>query len=216
MINIDKFKEILSEMKIDLLDELLVFINDLKDRINLISAKEHALNERLIEIERERRRKNLIIKGFRESKKSSNNLEESLLEFINSKLQVKVDKRDIDVVFRVGKKHLKCAKERVIILKLTNEKTKNEILRNKMKLRGSSVFIDNDYPKEALQKMNEIRKKRNKNQKSVQKIYEKSAPKLPKYKTPPNKSNIKLNENENITNFPQISTPLSSASQITQ
>jgi hypothetical protein len=64
--------------------------------------------------------------------------------------------------------------------------------------------------------MNEIRKKRNKNQKSVQRIYEKSSLKLPKYKTPPNKSNIKLNENEYSTNFPQISTPLSSASQITQ
>ncbi len=43
-------------------------------------------------------------------------------------------------------------KIRNIVIKLTSERKKSEIFRNKLKLKGSSIFIENDYTKEDLQK----------------------------------------------------------------
>jgi hypothetical protein len=201
-IGIDKFKEILSEMKNELLDELLIFINDLKERTNFISAKQHALNEKVNGNERDSRRKNLIIKGFRETEENTKNLEESLLEFINSKLQVKVDLSDIDIVFRVGEKQLNCAKERLIILKLTSERKKNEILKNKLKLKGSNIFIDNDYCKEDLKKFFESRQ-RKKHKKNVNKS-DKNCDKI-SHRSSSSKNNIRKNSPKTSLN---CSTPM--------
>ncbi len=102
---IDEFKELLDEMKKELLKDLSSLITEIKNRTNL-------LNEKIIKNEREMRRKNLIIKGFVETELNESDLEKRILEFINSKLQVKIDDRDIDVIFGVGKKQINCEKNK--------------------------------------------------------------------------------------------------------
>jgi hypothetical protein len=199
-IGIDEFNQLLSGMKKDLLEDLFELISDLKNRIN-------SLDEKIINNERDRRRKNLIIKGFLETEQNENELEERVLEFINSKLQVKVDNRDIDSIFRVGTNNLNNNKRRNIILKLTTEKVKNEIFKSKLKLKGSEIYIDNDYSKEVLQKIYEKRQRKKcqnkksdiKNGKKVdkkkhhkiaerQKIINKKTPNIVKHKSFPEKN----------------------------
>jgi hypothetical protein len=160
-IGIDKFKELITQIKDDILKQFFDLFDNLKERINSISANETELTKKISEIDYDKRRKNLIIKGLTETDKNQNDLEESVLAFINSKVQVKIDTRDIDAVFRVGKKNSDNKKHRHIILKLTSEKKKNEILKNKLKLKGTDIYIDNEYPKEVLNEKYESRQREN-------------------------------------------------------
>jgi hypothetical protein len=178
-IGIDRFKELMIQVKNDILENIFDFIKNLKDRINSICAKETKIFEKLSEIESDRRRKNLIIKGLNETEKNQKELEESVLAFINSKVQVPIETRDIDVVFRVGKKQNYSNKKRHIIIKLTSERKKNEIMRNKIKLKGTDIYIDNDYPKEMLNKIYE-----NRQQKRSQDKFENSTENTDREKSP--------------------------------
>jgi hypothetical protein len=178
-IGIDRFKELMIQVKNDILENIFDFIKNLKDRINSICANETKIFEKLSEIESDRRRKNLIIKGLNETEKNQKELEESVLAFINSKVQVPIETRDIDVVFRVGKKQNYSNKKRHIIIKLTSERKKNEIMRNKIKLKGTDIYIDNDYPKEMLNKIYE-----NRQQKRSQDKFENSTENTDREKSP--------------------------------
>jgi hypothetical protein len=102
--------------------------------------------------ERDRKRKNVIIKGLLENETDQYNLELRITHFLEEKLGVQLQEGDIDVAFRIGKLDSAGKKSRHVILKLTNERKMIEIMKNKWKLKGTKVYIDNDLPKEVLEK----------------------------------------------------------------
>jgi hypothetical protein len=65
----------------------------------------------------------LKVRNIRKLKKNQNELEEMVLEFINQKLKVNMDIRDIDVLYRLGKE-TDDKKNRYLIHKLMSEKKK--------------------------------------------------------------------------------------------
>jgi hypothetical protein len=67
-------------------------------------------------------------------------------------LGVQLNESDIDVVFRIGKSKAVGIKSRHVILKLTTQQKKFEIMSNKWKLKNTKFYIDNDLPKEVLEK----------------------------------------------------------------
>ncbi len=100
--------------------------------------------------ERERKRKNVIIKGLIES--DTENLELRIVHFLKEKLGVQLDVTDIDVLIRVGKIKDAGKTSTHVILKLTTERKKIEIMSNKWKLKNTKSYIENDLPKEILEK----------------------------------------------------------------
>lgn len=106
-------------------------------------------------LEREVRRKNLIIKGVQEGEREEvAETMEKVIEIIES-MGVKLEPtRDIDEARRLG--HPAKEKKRPILLKLTTEIKKREILMKTNKLRGTSVWIDEDYTRETQEERKQL------------------------------------------------------------
>lgn len=150
-IGIDKFKELMTEMRDDIVSHFSSSIDEIKQSVQKINSNEKVLSEKVVTLESDKLRKNLIIKGIIETEENSEQLERSVLEFINSKLLVEINISDIDVIFRLGKKKINFGKPRPIILKLISERKKIEILKNKMLLKGTQFYIEKDCTKETQQ-----------------------------------------------------------------
>lgn len=156
-IGLDRFKELMCEMKDDIA-QLTNSIHNLKEAVDVISANEKNTSEKVVTLDKDKRRKNLIIKGLIETEANTKELEEIVLEFVSTHLKVEIDIRDIDVVFRIGKKKINYGRSRPILLKLTSERKKIEIMKNKKLLKGTEYYVDLDLSKEAVNEKYEARK----------------------------------------------------------
>lgn len=106
-------------------------------------------------LERETRRKNLVIKGVQESGREE--VAETIVKVseIMESMGVKLDPtRDIDEARRLG--HPVMGKKRPILLKLTTGSKKREILMKTKELRGTNVWIDEDYTRETQEERKQL------------------------------------------------------------
>jgi hypothetical protein len=117
----------LSELKDEIVLEILKKFEKINDTVKSISANQEALNNKILKIEKNNKRKNLVLKGLTESEKNVDDLEMNVLRIINMNLDVKLELTDIDVVYRIGKNTLN---PRPILLKLTAERKKAERLQD--------------------------------------------------------------------------------------
>ncbi|XP_064074214.1 uncharacterized protein LOC135193882 [Vanessa tameamea] len=126
-------KEIVS--KID--DKLLPLINEIKE----LKAENNNLREKMANIEKYKRKNNIIIHGLNENEKSSSGLMTSTIEKIKNDLNISLESRDIDFIYRIGKKQ---EKARPILISFINGWRKNELMLNKKKFKDG--YISEDYP----------------------------------------------------------------------
>jgi hypothetical protein len=150
-ISLNAFKSIVSGIKDQIIKEFENSFELLKRRVIFVEQSVDIIKRNLSSYERERIRKNVIIKGLIENETETENLELRVICFLKEKLGVQLNKEDIDVVFRIGKSKAGI-KSRHVILKLTNQRKKSEIMTNKWKLKNTKFYIDNDLPKEVLEK----------------------------------------------------------------
>lgn len=114
------------------------------------------LQTRLSEAEDRARRKNLRIGGvFEEEEESWNDCEEKVLKIFEKKL--KLPGIEIERAHRTGGK--KRDKARMIVLKLKSWKDKERILKEAKRLKGTNIFISEDYSKETMEIRSELWKK---------------------------------------------------------
>lgn len=96
-------------------------------------------------LEYDKRRKNLIIFGVSED---SQQLDMILLSLVTNKLQINdFSLLELDFCRRIGQKK-ESHKPRPIIMGLTTQRRKVEILKNSKKLKGTSITIQEDCPPE--------------------------------------------------------------------
>lgn len=98
-------------------------------------------------LDRELRRKNLVIKGVndKEDEKREETKEET--EKILQKIGVNIDmKTEIDEIKRLGR--YKEGRQRPILMKLTTGNSKMRVLQKTKELKGTNVWIEEDYTKE--------------------------------------------------------------------
>ena len=97
-------------------------------------------------LEREIKKRNLIIKGLKDEEDESNgDLKEKVAKLIK-KLNVEMKmEEDVDEMRRMGK--FDEGRDRPIVIKLMKIKTKMEILRSTKALRGSKIWIEEEYTK---------------------------------------------------------------------
>lgn len=103
--------------------------------------------QKIKEIEQEIRRKNIVIKGLEDREDEMGEEINQKLKKIFIKMEVKIDDNiDIEEVRRIGK--YKRGTNRPILMKMARSKKKFEILKQTKTLRGTDIWIEEDYTKE--------------------------------------------------------------------
>ncbi|XP_044736923.1 uncharacterized protein LOC123298890 [Chrysoperla carnea] len=113
--------------------------------------------EVILQLEKRLNSNNIIIHGVDENKDDTG-LEDALIDLLNSKLAVNIKKHDVQQVYRLGNDKYNARPIKVL---LNNHKTKLSIMKEKKKLAGTPIFINDDLPKELrIREADERRKKR--------------------------------------------------------
>jgi hypothetical protein len=166
-IGINKFEELISNMKNDIVNEIKGSIQKVDERINSVEKQviniieNEKVSKKNSDIEeKNKKRRNIIIKGFIETEKNFDELESNVHNLITMELGVDLDLNELVTVRRLGKPA--AGKCRHLLVRLTTERKKIHILRNKMKLKN--IYIDHDLTKSALDEKYEQRQ-----QKKIQK-----------------------------------------------
>ena len=126
---IDSRIDVLEDMNKHLQEDL----NELNRRLNKVQNKAN-------DNEQYSRRNNLRIYGIAE--KQIENCYDEVTKFCNEELGVSIERNEIDRAHRVGKPS--DTNSRAIIVKLKSYHTKLSIMKNKAKLRGKPLFINED------------------------------------------------------------------------
>lgn len=108
------------------------------------------IEKRLDPLERERRQRNLLIYGQEEAENESwKDLEKIVLDILQKKMKVDVKPEELDKVRRVGK--AENGKGRLIIVSFTTIRRKIEVMSQGKQLKGTTIRIQEDFPKEVTQ-----------------------------------------------------------------
>lgn len=102
--------------------------------------------ERMQNLEREIRTKNLIIKGVPDEEQEQDEITKANTNKLLQNLGVEINiQEDADDIRRIG--NYRQSSTRPILIKLTKEKKKYEILTKTAKLKGSDIWIDEESQK---------------------------------------------------------------------
>lgn len=134
--------------------------NNINDKFSSLEAKNELLEEKIYEqsrainnFERYIRRKNLIIFGVEEQEKTYHELENMIINIINTNFNFQFDFNNIEAVRRIGKKG---ENTRPIIITFSTIGLKIKIQINKKCLENTPYYIKEDYPKDVLIKRKEL------------------------------------------------------------
>lgn len=131
-----KFKEIMS--KNEQLEEII-----------------HDQQEKIENLEKQVRMKNIVLFGFEENEKSYEDLEKTIIKFFHDYLQIECATYDIESATRLGRKGDKIRPIKISFSKLS---TKIKILKNKKKLEKTSYYIKQDFSPQIIEKRKELQK----------------------------------------------------------
>lgn len=110
--------------------------------------------KRIENLEKIVKKKNLIVYGMEEVETSGEYLEAQVCEVISKNLKIEIQHSDIESARRIGKK--KGEKERPVLIEFNTWKKKMEILKQRKYLKGSKLFIEEDFPMSILNKRREL------------------------------------------------------------
>lgn len=155
--DIKQQKQDMLEMQKDIKDTI---INSLSEKFNSLQLKNELLEEKIEEqsnkinnLERQCRRRNLILFGVEETEKSYDELEKLVIHIINTYIKISCDIYSIEAVRRLGKKG---AKVRPIAITFSTLGLKLKIQKNKHNLKNTAYYIKEDFPIEILIKRKEL------------------------------------------------------------
>lgn len=114
--------------------------SDLQRRVHLIEREHLTQKNVILHLERKLRRNNIIMFGVPDTQNKS--LLDVVLDIIVQQLEVDLEKQEVNNVFRFSKN--KKTGPRPVVLELTTYWKKQQIMRNKARLKGGSVIIADD------------------------------------------------------------------------
>lgn len=119
-------------------------IEDLRGENVWLKRENLEQKDRLQRIERDLRAKNVVINGI-EEQEDETELPEFICQIMTDKLEIEVKEEDMESIERMGRKG---QYPRTIHIKFRNESIRNNILKNRKKLKGTKVYVDEDYTRE--------------------------------------------------------------------
>ncbi|XP_045508559.1 uncharacterized protein LOC123704289 [Colias croceus] len=150
-------KQDMLEMKEDI---KCTIINSFNEKFNNLEIKNELLEKKIEDqsktvsnLERQLRRKNLVLFGVEEEEKSYEELEIIVMNIINTYIRISCDTNNIEAVRRLGKKG---EKVRPIVITFNTLGFKLKVQKNKHYLQNTSYYLKEDYPIEILNKRKEL------------------------------------------------------------
>lgn len=128
-------------------EESKTYIENLKKENKELKEENCSLKNRLIATERKVKKYNLLIYGLQGEEQQTF---QSVVSLFKNKLGVSCSENDIRDAYRVGKKSE--GKARSVVVELSTNRLKFDILQNCNKLKGSGIFITLDHTPEDLLK----------------------------------------------------------------
>lgn len=115
---------------------------EIKEEIDLLKEENNQLKDRVNNVERLLKKNNLVFYGMNEDPKETKDiLTKAILSLLQEKLGFALSAVDISNCFRLGKK---TSTNRPVLLELTSNFNKREILAKKFKFKGSNIFVNED------------------------------------------------------------------------
>lgn len=156
-----ELQALFNQMKIEMSNQTKEIISQIDQKlvpftqeIEKLKLENECLKEKVAYLEKNNRANNIIIYGLKETEQSTTDLLEVTTEKIKTDLNICLEDRDINAVRRIGKKDSKNEKARPVMISFVNEWKKNDIMRQKKKLKD--INIAEDFPKEVLVKRKEL------------------------------------------------------------
>lgn len=157
----DNLQAYFDQMKIEMANQTKDIMSHLDDKlipftqeIEKLKLENQHLKEKVAHLEKCNRANNIIIYGLKETEKSSIDLMELTIKKLKTDLNIPLESTDINTIRRIGKKDGKDGKIRPILVAFLNNWKKNEIMKEKKKLK--EIHISEDYPKDILDRRREL------------------------------------------------------------
>lgn len=141
----EEIKQEIRSTKIEIFQELA----NVKEENNELKKENQILKYRLLNCERKLKKFNLIFYGLQEEEEELVGIQ-NILDLINQKLNIDCNFSDIRDIYRIGQKT--ADKNRPTVVEFINYKLRTDILANSKKLKGTGIFITNDYTPEDYEK----------------------------------------------------------------
>lgn len=119
-------------------------ISKLEQKVSELSEREAHRTERELQREVNEKKNNVIFYKIAESEKSQDALMVAMVKMLNEETESTFETRDIDFLFRLGKK--KEGEMRPILTRFTTLAKKDLVIRNKKKLAEKKIEIGEDFP----------------------------------------------------------------------
>ena len=131
-------------------------ITTCEKKVKEVNDKMKDLEEKIDDLENRSRRNNLCFDGIKEEANESwSTTEKKIREIISTKLNIKTDEYTIEKAHRVGKRDT-TGKPRPIVTKFNNYKLKESIMKNKKGLKGTNIYVREDFSQKVMAKRKEL------------------------------------------------------------
>lgn len=145
---IDHLNKLYCEIKNDIEDSRSKTVSEIKEYIDCIDNKVKTIETKISHLDREVRKRNVVIFGISEEFSDYWELEKFVCNFLLEKLTVDIDVKDIDFVRRIGKNIEN--RSRPILVGFISFRSKLMVIQNASKLKGSQIFIAQDFSKDVI------------------------------------------------------------------
>lgn len=146
---IEEFRKLRMELKEDMADNRSKTISEIKEFICTIDNKIKIVESKVNYLDREVRKRNIMIFGIEEEFESYWALEKFACDFFCEKLDLNIALTDLDFVKRLGKKS--ADKRRPVLVGFVSFRCKLAVIQNAHKLKGSNFSIAQDYSREVIE-----------------------------------------------------------------
>ena len=146
-----------SELSANERNELETKTGAVESKVRETETKVREIEAKADDLENRSRRNNLCFDGVAEDANESwSTSEKKIREIIGAKLHIKTDELTIERAHRAGKGNASSGKPRTIVAKFNNYKIREQVLRNKKGLKGTNVFVREDFSQKTLAKRREL------------------------------------------------------------
>ncbi|KAK7922388.1 hypothetical protein WMY93_009290 [Mugilogobius chulae] len=130
---------------------------DMFQEINMLNSKMNTSNGKMDYLENQSRRKNLVFEGIPESGHEKwSDSEDKIRKILSEKLKLDHKHIELERAHRSGKPPARDDKPRPIVVRFLRFKDRNTVLEKAKYLKGSNIFINEDYSEVIRQKRKEL------------------------------------------------------------
>lgn len=155
-----QFKILFDQMKIEMDKQTKIIFEKMNEKLEplieenkIMKNKIEILEKKIDYLEREKKKNNILCFGLEEKENSAWDLLQEIQVIFKNDLKVTLDINDVSKIYRIGPKQEN--KIRPVLIAFANTWKRTKILKTRKSLK--SVYVNEDFPKEVLDKRRELK-----------------------------------------------------------